>query len=120
MSDDVAVMYLGEIVEYAPAEEIFRSPLHPYTRLLLLAMPRPDPQLRRPRTPIRGDVPRPDAPPPGCRFHPRCPRAEGRCSEIVPALRPITSTHVAACHFAEEFVGVPLEETIDLADRGET
>lgn len=109
MSDDVAVMYLGEILERAQASELFANPLHPYTRLLLLAMPRPDPSARRPRTPIRGDVPRPDAPPPGCRFHPRCPRAEARCAEEVPALRPIVGGHVAACHFAEDFVAVPFD-----------
>ncbi len=118
MSDEVAVMYLGEIVERAPAKELFRNPLHPYTRLLLLAMPRPDPLERRPRTPIRGDVPRPDAPPSGCRFHTRCPRAEAVCSAAVPELRHIAPSHVAACHFAEEFRGVPLDAPTDVMEGG--
>jgi oligopeptide/dipeptide ABC transporter ATP-binding protein len=119
MSDEVAVMYLGEIVERAPAAELFREPRHPYTRLLLLAMPRPDPVARRLRTPIRGDVPRPDAPPSGCRFHPRCPRAEARCAAEVPQLRPVADEQLAACHFAEEFEGVPLEATLEIVSEGE-
>lgn len=110
MSDDVAVMYLGQVVERAPASEIFRNPLHPYTRLLFAAMPRPDPELRRPRTRLQGDVPRADAPPTGCRFHPRCPRAEARCSRDAPLLEPRGESpeHRVACYFAAEFIGMPL------------
>jgi len=109
MSDEVAVMYLGEVVERAPAASLFRNPLHPYTRLLLLAMPQLDPLGRRPRTPIKGDVPRPDAPPSGCRFHPRCPRAEDVCQQSPPHLRELEEGHIVACNFAEEYRGAPLE-----------
>jgi oligopeptide transport system ATP-binding protein len=117
MSDEVAVMYLGEVVERAPAATLFTNPLHPYTRLLLLA--NLDPFERRPRTPIEGDVPRPDAPPDGCRFHPRCPRAEARCETDSPPLRKLALTHIAACHFAEEYLGVPLDHDLVPANRGE-
>jgi oligopeptide/dipeptide ABC transporter ATP-binding protein len=109
MSDEVAVMYLGEIVERGPAEAVFEHALHPYTRLLFASMPRLDPLNRRPRYHLQGDVPRADAPPPGCRFHPRCPRAEGVCSVEHPELRLLGPDHAAACHFAEEFIGKPLE-----------
>ena len=118
MSDEVAVMYLGEVVERAPAGALFTNPLHPYTRLLLSA--NLDPFERRPRTPIEGDVPRPDGPPDGCRFHPRCPRAEGRCSTEVPPLRSVAPEHIAACHFAEEYLGVLLGEHPVPANRGES
>jgi oligopeptide/dipeptide ABC transporter ATP-binding protein len=107
MSDRVAVMYLGEIVEEGPADDLFRSPLHPYTRALFGSMPRPEPRRRRERAHVQGDVPQADAPPSGCRFHPRCPRAEEICGQAPPELV-ARGGHPAACHFADEFRDQPL------------
>ncbi|WP_277223043.1 ABC transporter ATP-binding protein [Mycolicibacterium hassiacum] len=107
MSDMVAVMYLGRVVERGPAERVFTHPLHPYTRLLLASVPRPDPRVRRQRIEGTGDLPRPEDPPPGCPFHPRCSRAEAVCSTDRPALVEHEAGHEAACHFAAEFCGVP-------------
>ncbi len=108
VSDRVAVMYLGRIVETGPADDVFERPLHPYTRLLLASIPTPDPvaEAARAHPVLLGDPPSPIAPPPGCRFHPRCPMARlPRCAIEDPALRPITTSdpapgHHAACHFA--------------------
>jgi oligopeptide transport system ATP-binding protein len=102
ISDRVVVMYLGKIAEVADRRALYEEPLHPYTRALLSAVPIPDPALeaRREHTVLKGEVPSPLRPPPGCVFHPRCPRAEGRCSAEVPALREIRPGHWAACHFA--------------------
>jgi len=104
----VLVMYLGRIVEDAPAAELFRQPRHPYTRALLAAVPRlPDeapPAAGAAGPPLTGDLPSPLAPPPGCRFHPRCPGATERCRRESPALRPAAGGagggHAVACHFA--------------------
>ncbi|MEM0905832.1 MAG: oligopeptide/dipeptide ABC transporter ATP-binding protein [Pseudomonadota bacterium] len=97
----VAVMYLGRIVEEAPAEDLFAKPLHPYTRSLLDAVPRPDPTRRRETVSAKGDAPSAMAIPPGCAFHTRCPIATARCSAERPALRPLGTTKVA-CHHAED------------------
>ena len=102
ISDRVIVMYLGKVVEVADRQALYEDPLHPYTRALLSAVPIPDPALeaRREHTVLRGEVPSPLNPPSGCVFHPRCPRAEGRCSTEVPPLREIKPGHRGACHFA--------------------
>jgi len=103
VSDEVGVMYLGKIVEQAPAEDIYRAPRHPYTQALLSAIPVPDPQHKSRRIILRGDVPSPLNPPPGCAFHTRCPVAIERCRHIQPELKPAMagSTHRVACHLTE-------------------
>jgi oligopeptide transport system ATP-binding protein len=102
ISDRVAVMYLGKIVEVTDRTALYEAPRHPYTRALLSAVPIPDPAVEetRERTVLRGEVPSPLNPPSGCVFHPRCPIAVGRCSAEVPALREIRRTHWGACHLA--------------------
>jgi peptide/nickel transport system ATP-binding protein len=92
------VMYLGQIVEMAPAEMLYESPRHPYTLALLSAVPVPDPKRRRRRVVLKGDVPSPLKPPPGCRFHPRCPECMPVCSQQSPAMRQIAAAHLVACH----------------------
>lgn len=103
ISTRVAVMYLGRIVEEAPREALFESPLHPYTRVLIDAVPKPDPSLRRAARLEVGEPPNPADPPTGCRFHPRCPLAVDRCRTEAPALRCFGDRQVA-CHLAEEAV----------------
>ena len=102
IADRVAVMYLGRIVESAATADLFRNPLHPYTRALLQAIPVPDPARARERTVLAGDPPSPAEPPPGCRFHPRCPVAIDICRREDPAQREATPGHRAACHLIPE------------------
>ena len=103
VSDRIAVMYLGRIVEIGDSEEIYLRPRHPYTRVLLAAVPVPDPRRRRRLEVVEGDVPTPINPPSGCHFHPRCPHAEERCRVEAPALREVGkaggSSQRVACHF---------------------
>ena len=102
MSDRVAVMYLGKIVEQAPVEALFETPLHPYTQALLKAIPVPRPAARGPRPLLQGDVPSPTAPPTGCRFHTRCPHARPLCTEAPPLLEEARAGRTVACHFWRE------------------
>jgi oligopeptide/dipeptide ABC transporter ATP-binding protein len=97
ISDRVAVMYLGRIVEEAPTAALFQRPLHPYTKALLAAVPAPRPSAPRARTVLSGDAPSPVTPPPGCPFHPRCPEAVPECRAEVPALREIEAGRRVAC-----------------------
>jgi len=108
ISNRVAVMYLGKIVELASAEALYAEPQHPYTEALLSAIPHADPDYQSQRIILSGDVPSPANPPSGCKFHPRCRYAKDICSQEEPALREIRAGHQAACHFSEELtlVGV--------------
>ncbi len=97
ISTRVGIMYLGKIVETASSEEIFRNPVHPYTRALLSAIPVPDPDAKRERLPIEGDIPTPINPPSGCRFRTRCPVVEPRCAEMEPEMVEVAEGHWVAC-----------------------
>jgi peptide/nickel transport system ATP-binding protein len=99
VSDRIAVMYLGKLCEVAPAERLHRSPAHPYTASLLDSVPIPDPAVPPRPAPVMGEPPSPLAPPSGCRFHARCPRAQDRCRGEEPVVRQIAPGHFAACHF---------------------
>ncbi len=103
VSQHVAVMYLGTLMEYAAADVIFTKPLNPYTIALLSAVPIPDPETKVNRLVLAGDVPSPINPPSGCRFNPRCPYAQQLCRDKVPDYREIEPGHFVACHFAEQF-----------------
>ena len=97
ISTRVGIMYLGKLVEVASSKEIFHNPLHPYTRALLSAIPVPDPDHRRERLSLRGDIPIAIAPPSGCRFRRRCPIAEPRCADEEPELVEVSRDHFVAC-----------------------
>jgi oligopeptide transport system ATP-binding protein len=99
ISDRIAVMYLGRVVEVATAEELYENPLHPYTEALLSAVPIPDPKIKRKRIVLQGDVPNPIRPPSGCHFHTRCPIAQPRCSQEAPTLKDAGGRHQVSCHF---------------------
>jgi oligopeptide transport system ATP-binding protein len=103
ISDRVAVMYLGHLMEYSDWKTLYDTPYHPYTQSLLSAVPIPDPDVQRSRKRIilRGDPPSPIDPPTGCPFHTRCPIAKDVCSKDVPELREVAPGHFCACHFAE-------------------
>jgi peptide/nickel transport system ATP-binding protein len=98
LSDRIGVMYLGRLVEVAPAEELFRHPAHHYTRALISSIAVPDPNRRRELVPPTGELPSPTAPPPGCHFHPRCPAATDRCKTEAPPLRELGAGRLVACH----------------------
>jgi oligopeptide transport system ATP-binding protein len=104
MSDRIAVMYLGKIVELTESNELYNAPLHPYTQALLSAVPIPDPDLeeQRQRILLKGDIPSPANPPKGCHFHTRCNKAQSLCSQEEPVFREIQTGHRVACHFAGE------------------
>jgi oligopeptide/dipeptide ABC transporter ATP-binding protein len=102
ISDRIAVMYLGTIAEIGKTNDVYETPLHPYTKALISAAPIPDPDVERGgRLILQGDLPSPANPPSGCRFHTRCPLAQANCVKDVPALREITPGHFSACHYAE-------------------
>mgnify|MGYP001237843512 CR=1 FL=1 len=105
MADRILVMYLGRVAESGPSAAVFAAPRHPYTLALLAATPEPDPARPAPDIALEGNVPSPLAPPPGCRFHPRCPWAQDRCKAETPALRSMSAGHLTACHLAETLPG---------------
>ncbi len=102
--DRIGVMYLGKLVEMGALRDVYAQPLHPYTRALLAAVSVPDPHQRRTEPMPKGEIPNPINPPPGCRFHPRCPLAADVCAREDPAFRELRPGHKVACHFAEKFV----------------
>jgi oligopeptide/dipeptide ABC transporter ATP-binding protein len=102
ISDRIAVMYLGKIVELSITEAIFSDAQHPYTRALLASAPSLDPEFRRERIILKGGVPDPAAPPPGCSFHPRCPEAMEICSQAEPTFVDVGGGHMVACHLVSQ------------------
>ena len=114
LSDRILVMYLGEVVEIGPAEQLFTASAHPYTRALLSSMPSMDPEHRTLTSPLSGDPPSPIAPPSGCRFHTRCPHAKAVCAEVKPRLEAVGEGHQSACLMAQPaslwHQSIPLKE----------
>ena len=104
IADEVAVMYLGNIVEIAPADQLFQNPQHPYTQALISAIPQVEKEKRVSRMILKGDIPNPADAPSGCSFHPRCPIAIDKCSSITPALKITGSDHLTSCHLVNEAV----------------
>jgi oligopeptide transport system ATP-binding protein len=98
IANQIAVMYLGRIVELAPSAELYTNPLHPYSEALLSAVPIPDPAIKKKRITLKGDVPSPIDPPAGCRFHPRCPYRFDPCDRVEPELIQAEGGHIVACH----------------------
>jgi len=98
ISDRVAVMYLGKICEVAPSDDLYRAPAHHYTQVLLNSIPVADPTIAAMKTAVEGEPPSSVLPPPGCRFHPRCPAADDRCRSEEPMVREIADNHFVACH----------------------
>ncbi|MBX9466107.1 MAG: ATP-binding cassette domain-containing protein [Aquamicrobium sp.] len=119
MSDRIAVMYLGEIVEMSPVDPLYEKPLHPYTQALLRAIPAPDPKDRVAPQLLQGDVPNPTDLPTGCRFHTRCPHAQPRCAQEHPALEDAGDGRLVACHFWREIgeaePGIEADDSADTA-----
>ena len=110
VSDRVAVMYVGKIVEIAETNDLFHKPKHPYTEALLSAVPKPDPRLRSERIILEGDVADPANPPSGCYFHPRCKYATDVCKTTAPELRELAPDHIVSCHHAEELELIGIQE----------
>ena len=102
ISDRIGVMYLGSMVEFGSKDDIFNSPLHPYTKALFSAIPNPDPDEKMNRIVLNGDIPSPANHPSGCRFHTRCPYATEKCSRVAPEYKEYGDGHFAACHLLEE------------------
>ncbi len=100
--DTVGVMYLGNLVEYAPTDALFKNPLHPYTQALFSAIPVPDPDHKMNRTVLKGSIPSPADPPSGCKFHTRCPKRMDICPKVVPVLTEVEPGHLCACHLYKE------------------
>ena len=98
ISDKIGVMYLGGMMEFGTKEDIFRNPLHPYTKALFSAVPNPDPTAKMERIKLKGDIPSPANPPKGCRFHTRCPYAKEVCKHVPPQYTEVEPGHFAACH----------------------
>ena len=102
ISDKIAVLYLGNMMEYGTKEDIFRNPLHPYTKALFSAIPNPDPTTKMQRIKLEGDIPSPARPPKGCKFHTRCPYAKEICKHVIPEYKEYEPGHFAACHLLDE------------------